>query len=233
MSTPAEADHRSAAACTAWLAVSDGLLAGIHHALNNRMASVSALSQLLALDGTPGANVEHALLDELERFGAALRLLRLLPRHPGEEEIPLRVSELLPDALALVGMHREVRETDFVVEADSGVLPVLCAESALVHALLALLMSTGEAAGERGGRRVTVRCRGDDRRVVLEAEVEGGTGGELPHAAGVAALFREVGGEVRTTSTGYEVRLPTLLEARRPEGQAGAPGGECTRSPGL
>ncbi len=200
----------------AWLAASDGLVAGVHHALNNRMASLSALAQLLAMGAAP-PGAERTLMQEVERFSGTLRLLGLVPRHPSEGPIPLQLPHLFPDVLALVGQHREVRDVEFAVDGDPGVLPVLCADWALTHALLALLVALGEAARERGAPRVSVRWAGDERFVVLEAEVEGGTGGEPPGLAGVAALFGEVGAEAQPTGAGIVVRFPTLPEARRRE----------------
>ncbi|HEV2147938.1 MAG TPA: hypothetical protein VGR37_11090, partial [Longimicrobiaceae bacterium] len=139
-----------------WLDASDGVLAGIHHALNNRLAAVSALVQLGAAGGGRGPDLDRALRDELERFGAALRLLAFLPRRPDEAPTPLRLEEVLPDALALARQHRDVRDVEFAAESAPGLLPVFCRETALMHALITLLVRAGIAA--RGGGRVRVRC---------------------------------------------------------------------------
>jgi C4-dicarboxylate-specific signal transduction histidine kinase len=199
----------------AWLAASDGLVAGVHHALNNRLGTVSALVQLASMDGGPGPEAMGALREELERMGATLRLLGMIPRRPGEEPIPLRLSELLPDALALVAQHRDARDVRFAVETAPDLLPVLCAESALVHALLALLAGAAVAASEAGTARVDVRCTGDERRVTLEVEPEGDAVGGPVSGAGLAALFAAAGGDAETTETGIIARLPTLLAGRR------------------
>lgn len=198
----------------AWLEVSDGLVSGVHHALNNRVAAVSALAQLLALGGAPSPDTEHALLDEVGRFEGTLRLLRLLPRDPEGVPIPLHLPELLPEVLALVALHREIREVRYDVHGDPDVLPLVAEESALLRALLVLLVRAGEAA--RSGE-VSVRYGGDERFVVLEVLVEGASGGAPD--GGIAATFAEVGGEVRALEAGWEVRMPTLLEVRSREGR--------------
>lgn len=197
----------------AWLEVSDGLVSGVHHALNNRMAAVSALAQLLALGGAPSPDTEHALLDEVGRFEGTLRLLRLLPRDPEGAPIPLHLPELLPEVLALVALHREIREVRYDVHGDPDVLPLVAEESALQRALLVLLVRAGEAA--RSG--VSVHYGGDERFVVLEVLVEGASGG-VPDG-GIPGMFAEVGGEVRALEAGWEVRMPTLPEVRRREGR--------------
>lgn len=199
----------------AWLPVSDALLAGVHHALNNRLATLSALAQLLALGGAPAP--ETALPREMERLGETLRLLGLLPRHPGERSVPLRVPDFLPDALALVAQHRDLREVEFSLEADPEALPVLAEESALIRAVLALLVAVGVAAHEGGAGRVAVRLGGDETFVSLEAEPGGDAVGGSLGGAGLTPLWEAAGGEVEITETGVIGRMPTLTEARRRE----------------
>lgn len=202
-------------AAEAWLAASDGLVAGVHHALNNRLGTVSALVQLASMEGGSGPEAFGALREEVERLGGTLRLLGMIPRRPREEPIPLRLTELLPDALALVAQHRDAREVHFAVETAPDLLPVLCPESALVHALLALLAGAAVAASESGTSRVDVRCTGDPHRVTVEVEPDGDAVGGPVGGAGLAALFAAAGGEAEVTETGIVARLPTLLAARR------------------
>jgi C4-dicarboxylate-specific signal transduction histidine kinase len=208
------------AAGEAWLAVSDGLVAGVHHALNNRLGTVSALVQLATLGEVGGMDPARALRDEMERLGDTLRLLSMIPRRPGEEPIPLQLGDVLADALALVAQHREARDVEFAVETAPDLLPVLCPETALAHALLALLVGAGTAARETGAARVAVRCTGDERRVTVEVEPEGGAAGGAMDGAGLAALFAAAGGSVEATGRGTAARLPTLLAGRgsRPAG---------------
>jgi C4-dicarboxylate-specific signal transduction histidine kinase len=213
MSGDAADDPARAAAAEAWLAASDGLVAGIHHALNNRLGTLSALVQLAA--GAQDPETDRALRDEMERCGATLRLLGLLPRRPDEAPIPLRLEDLLPDALALVRQHRDVRDVEFTVEFAPALLPVRCVETALVHALLTLLVRAGLTARTGGGERVRVGCSGDERFVTVVVEPEGGPAGGPLGGAGVAALFAAAGGAAEATATGVALRLPTLLAGRR------------------
>ena len=208
-----DAGEGGGGAAEAWLAAADGLVAGVHHALNNRLGTVSALVQLASMDGGPGPEAVGALREELERMVGTLRLLGMIPRRR-EEPIPLQLSELLPDVLALVAQHRDARDVHFAVQTAADLLPVLCPESALVHALLALLAGAAVAATEAGTSRVDVRCTGDQRRVTLEVEPEGDALGGSVGGPGLAALFAAAGGEVEATETGIVARLPTLLAGR-------------------
>ncbi len=199
----------------AWLAVSDGLVAGVHHALNNRLGTMSALAQLVAMGGTPRTDTQAALRQELDRFGNTLRLLGFVPRRPEESQIPLALPELLADLLSLTAQHRDVRDVEFAVTAPPDLLPVLCPETALSHALLALLVSAGIAARDGGSTRVEVRCSGDERFVTVEV-VPGGTAeGRALWDAGIEALFAAAGGEAKEAGAGMVACLPTLVEGRK------------------
>ena len=100
------------------------------------------------------------------------------------------------------------------MEAAPDLLPVLSAETALTHALLALLAGAAQAAREAGTLRVDVRCSGDERRVTVEVEPEGDAVGRQVGGAGLAALFAAAGGEMEATETGVVARLPTLPAGR-------------------
>lgn len=218
MSGAGAGERDAGAAAGTWLAAADGLVAGVHHALNNRLGTVSALVQLAALGDAGGVDAGRALREELERLGDTLRLLAMIPRRPDEEPIPLRLTELLPDALALVAQHRDARDVRFAVEAAPDLLPVLCPETALAHALLALLTGAALAAWEAGTLRVDVRCSGDARRVTVQVEPEGDAVGPPLGGAGLAALFAAAGGEMEATETGVVAHLPTLLAGRERPG---------------
>ena len=207
-------DRDAPSPCEAWLSASSVVLSGLHHALNNRVTSVSALAQLLALDAGPAAE-QRTLVEEIRRLEDTLRLLRLVPRR-SREPIPLHLPYLLPDVLALARHHRETGEARYEVRSDPEMLPVLVEESAAVHALLLLVVEAGRCARTEGNGEVLLRCGGDERWATLDVEVEGCT-----PAAGVAraagGILAVVGGEVSAVPGGYRVRFPTLPEARRRE----------------
>lgn len=211
------AEEGARAPCEAWLAVSEGLLSGVHHSLNNRLASLSALAQLLALGDAPSPDTERALLEEVRRMEESLLLLRLLPRSPGAAPLPLQLPELLSDALALLAHHRELRAVGYTVEGEPGVLPTVAEESTALQALLVLLAGVGEAALRSGEGRVRVRYGGDEVRIWLEALAEGALPREVSGVPAATEMARAAGGEVETVPGGIRFVLPTLPEVRRRE----------------
>lgn len=198
----------------AWLAVLDAILPGLHHDLKNRVAAVSAYLQLAAVNDGPRGELHEELRIQTSRFDEPLRLLRLLPRAPHGEPIPLLLADVLAEAVALAHYHRDLRDLRFEVEGEAGVSPLLAPEDGLRHALLLLLAGVGRAARAAGERTVSVRCEGDERRVGLVVRLpEEGAG--LTHEGAVEEAFAALGGEAAREPERYVVRLPTLQEARR------------------
>ena len=74
-----------------WIELSDGLVAGIHHALNNRMAALGGAVQVLQGD----IEVEHPLISllstEVRRLEGTASLLRYLSHGDGTFE-PVQLS---------------------------------------------------------------------------------------------------------------------------------------------
>src|SRR5215218_888257 len=120
-----------------WLVVSDALLRGVGHAMNNRAAALSAVVQVLASSGPQGP-LEGALRSETERLQRVVELLRLLPRRWESDPEPVLVEELVPSALELLALHSDLPETRFRWEANGALPPVLVEPSLLIHVLCLL-----------------------------------------------------------------------------------------------
>jgi signal transduction histidine kinase len=205
-----------------WLPVSAELIAGVHHALNNRVGALSAVTQVL--EGEMGAQnpLRLALADEVKRLQATVRTLTLLPRHADATPEPVHLPDLLPGVVELYGLHHGVRDTACVVETQDGILPLYCEPTLLAHLLLTLLVAAGEAARE-AGTGVRLLARGDAREVTVTIEPQGEIAGEA--AMRVEALrpwADELGGAVSGGAGRYRLRLPTLPEVRRRERERGS-----------
>ena len=85
-----------------WLELVDEALQGLHHALNNRIGSLSAIVELYQLGELPsdGSGFE-TLAADLTRLGDCNRIVRLLRRDtvPGDE--PLILDDVLADVFAI------------------------------------------------------------------------------------------------------------------------------------
>ncbi len=229
---PAERDPELS---ESWLELSDDLLAGVGHALNNRVAALSAVSQVIA--STTEGPLTDVLSAESSRLQRAVHLLRLLVRRWAAEPEPIQLTDVLADAAELLGHHPDLRSAAIRVEADPLLPPILSERSSLLHAFCIILAPAAQAAEHAGEGAVSVRCSGNAREVRVEipfhaprdqaareenehppAAVDPTSARGLLERAGGELSVREEGGEI----AGLEVRLPTLAEARRRE-REGAP----------
>jgi signal transduction histidine kinase len=204
-------------AAEVWLPVSAELIAGVHHALNNRVGALSAVTQVLEGEMDPAHPLRLALADEVKRLQATVRALTLLARPADAAPEPVLLPDLLPGITELFGLHHGVRDTECEVRVDDGVLPLYCEPTLLAHLLLTLLIAAGEAARE-AGTGVRLHASGDAREVVVTIEPEGE---ETPRVEALGEWAEELGGAVSGGAGRYELRLPTLPEVRRRERESG------------
>lgn len=219
-----------------WLRVSEKVLKGLNHQLTNRIASLEAVVGIFQ-DGEPfEPEVIAALAQEVGRLNHLLQLYRCMPAEPFAGSEPVRLQDIVPQVLELHGHHSDLRGISVEVDADFETLPLLVRPSALLRCLLVLLGSgAGNAlrAGGTGALRFTYTGDATHVRVTFEAPQPEGqaifTGeGSLVHAvrSALAHAFAEVAVTVVNTTQGerirYELRLPTLPEARRLEREMAA-----------
>ena len=177
----------------AWLTLSDALLRGVGHAMNNRAAALSAVVQVLAATGPEGP-LESALRSETGRLQRVVELLRLLPRRWESEPEPVLIEpSLLIHVLCLLGTAAANEA------ARTGARAV-----------------TFRGSGSEDAVRVDILLGESDERL---ADPAAPGAGEDPMAA--AALLARAGGELTMENEG-ELRLsfilPTLGAARRRAG---------------
>ena len=211
----------------AWLAVSDALLRGVGHAMNNRAAALSAVVQVLASEAE--GPLEGALRAETERLQRAVELLRLLPRRWDAEPEPVLVDDLMRSAIELLTLHSDLPETRYEWTSDGALPPILVEPSLLTHVLCLLGTVAARAAARTGARAVAFHGSSTGDVVRVEISVgEGREGGaeraeaeERVHAGAAEALLARAGGSFRMETEGglrMTFSLPTLAEARRRAG---------------
>lgn len=161
-----------------WSRLSDGLLRGIHHELNNRTAALAGVEQAIASGSDMTGPLRELLATELGRMRAAVALLGRIPGSgPGRVE-PLRVQDALETALALAALHPTSRDTAFAMLPGGELPPVRADRAALERSLLVMLVSAAPIAGDG---RVTIECAGDDDRVLVRI-APGGRSNAPPEA---------------------------------------------------
>jgi hypothetical protein len=214
-----------------WLRVSEKVLKGLNHQLTNRVAALEAVVGMCDDDGSMEPEVMRALAEEVTRLGHLLILFRCMPAEPFAGSEPVRLQDVIPQLLELHGHHADLRNIIVEISADPETLPLLVRPSALLRCLLVVLES-GAGNALRSGiyGPLTLSYTGDARevRVVFESPQPPGqllfTGeGSIVHAVrsalahanavfGAAVVHGDAGERIR-----YELRLPTLPEARRVE----------------
>jgi hypothetical protein len=198
----------------------DQALQGLHHALNNRIGSLSAHLELLQLDGLPadGSGFD-GVTAELTRLEDCSRLVRLLPRDSVAAEEPLILDDVLADVFAIHRFLHAVRDVSVTIVPTRFVEPVRVERWALVR-VLTLLLNDAKRLAAHLNVPVRVAAESDDQWVRIEMRVGAPHVTETPTAATAATgryaeiVAKNFGGVVTRRAGAVELRLPTL-KARR------------------
>jgi hypothetical protein len=226
MTTPPVGGSASGPGEAGWTRLSDGLIGGIHHTLNNRMAALSAVAQILEADTDVDHPLTGAMANELRRLEQTVSLLSLLVG--GDRAEPLQLEAVVAGVERLFDMHHSLRELKLEVELSSDLYPLWISPSALRRALLLMVASAGRRA-RRGEKSVLLQASGDER--VVEVKVSGrgpapdpetaDPGLETATPAGAATLLLPWGGDLRVEEDEdglvLTAEILTLPEARKRE----------------
>jgi hypothetical protein len=202
-------------ALAAWVELSDALMRGLVHALNNRVTAVSAFLELAAL-GDEELTAQRVLPGELARLQQVNMLFRLLLT----EEMPAEAMELgsvLDDALVLHSHHSRLREVRCDVVREGDILPIRVPRWALLRLLLLMLECAKQQVGDTDSKTppavLHVAGRNDVIELTVFADCE-----PSRYALEMAALC---GATLEFAEGNVTARLPTLQELRRNEHRAG------------
>ena len=200
-----------------WLDLVEQALQGLHHALNNRIGSLSALVELFQLgDLPPDGTGFESLGADLARLEDCNRMVRLLPRDSFAGEEPLILVDVLADVFAVHRFLHDVRDLQVTIVPTRYVEPVRVARWALVR-VLTLLLADAKRLAKESSPIVRAVTESDEQWVRVEFRVGSPLVTELPLAAKgryAEALAETFGGTVSRRPGIAELRLPTL-KARR------------------
>jgi hypothetical protein len=197
-----------------WLALADDLLAGLVHALNNRVTALSVCVELASL-GDDQMLKDGLLSVEVGRLQRAGALLGLMPAR-GQPEA-LEIAPVLDDALAIHGYHPRMREVACTVEVVGAPPPLRVPRWALLRLLL-LVVDGAKRARDGEQRSITIELSGDASELRLRAPARGEP---TAYAIEMATLCE---GTIQRLGTDVVLTLPGLAELRRRERAAGATG---------
>jgi hypothetical protein len=209
-----------------WLELVEQVLEGVHHALNNRIGSMSAVVELFQLGDLPadGSSFD-TLSSELMRLADCNRVLRLLPRDGRAAEEALIVDDVLADVFAIHRFLHDVRELQVTIVPTRHAEPVRLQRWAVLR-VLTLLLADAKRCAKRAGVSVRAATESDEQSVRVEFRIGAPPIDDVPLGAGAdyaERLAGTFGGTVGRQPGIAELRMPTLKARRAAEGLS-APG---------
>jgi hypothetical protein len=199
-----------------WLELVEHVLQGLHHALNNRIGSLSALVELFQLgDLPPDGTGFDSLAADLSRLEDANRVIRLLPADTPSSDEPLILDDVLADVFAIHRFLHDVRDLQVTIVPTRFVEPVRLQRWALVR-VLTLLLDAAKRCAKDSGSIVRAVSESDEQWVRVEFRVGVPPVADVPVSRGgyADALAATFGGTITRRPGVVELRLPTL-KARR------------------
>lgn len=125
--------------------MSDALIGGVVHAMNNRVTAMDGLAMALE-DGDPVSDTLPRLQQERERLRALAEVARHIPYDDAGPE-GCAVADLLEVARALSGLHPRLRDVQVEVRDAEGMPPLRVRQRAAEHAFL-LSIAAAAAVGD-------------------------------------------------------------------------------------
>ena len=199
-----------------WGHLVDQILRGLHHDLNNRIGSLSAMVELLQLGDTPADGTAYeTLAGDLARLGEANRVVRLVPRDQAPGEEPLILDDVLADVFAVHRFLHDVRDVQVTIVPTRYVEPVRCERWAILHVLVVMLMEAKQLAKD-SNTMVRAATESDEQTVRVQFQIGAPMLADAPASLGVYAqsVAATFGGTVTRKAGVAELRMPTL-KARR------------------
>jgi hypothetical protein len=201
-----------------WARLSDSLIGGIAHALSNRIATLSALSELMRMEDAPSENADM-LRKEVGRLELLVQHLRLLGDESAVPAEALQLPEVTAAAIALHGYHRDFRDVTVLVGGETSVQPVHVQRSRLLRVLLMLLAASAMAAGRDHAVHATFSAEDALVRVTIGPDGKAKWNANPSDALldGARAWLGDSEGSVSRNGATILLELPSLAAVRARE----------------
>jgi len=191
-----------------WLALSEHLLAGLVHGLNNRVTALSVCAELASL-GDKQMLSDGVLIAEVARLQRASGLMGLLSARGVAEA--LEIAPVLDDAIAVHAHHPRMRAIECAVDIRGRMEPVRVPRWALLRALLFVVDAAKRASQSAELGTATIELGSTEGVVQVRAASQAGLG---VYAAVMASVC---GGSLGAEDGVLVLTLPSLTEVRRRE----------------
>lgn len=197
-----------------WLGVYGGIVDGARHELNNRVASLSAVEQVVSAGGTLTESLREALVSELRRMRGAIHTVGRIPGSSPRPIEAVRLQDLIATVVELIALHPDGRDSAVEVTCSDEIVPVRVDPDALGRSILVAMAAAMRA---RAGGGVAVGCEAEGPRVLITVRPASGSDGDLPETTeaerlAIAAWLRPSDGAVDPTVAGaaFSISLPAL-----------------------
>lgn len=194
-----------------WPAVADALIRGAYHELNNRVASLAAVEQVISSGGEATAELREMLVAELKRMRSATDLLGRVPSSAPAAAYAVRPQDVLRSAVDLVRLHQDARDVGIELVCADEVPPVRVDPAAVERALL-VMISAGVRSRSATSEPLRFTCRSVGERLEITASPLELTEAEMDV---VASWLRPFDGRIaRTQTRAFALSLPALVAGR-------------------
>lgn len=191
-----------------WTTLSEDLLCGLVHAINNRITALSAFAELAEMDGE---SIEAPVLRvEITRLHQVSALVGVIAIRNNEIEA-LDFREVLELALTIHWHHPGMRPVPCTIEQSGVGLLVRVPRWALMRLLLLMVDAAKRAGTAAHQSGVEVRLSGDEAVVRAQIVVS------EPLGRDAESLTAVCGGELTCAAGVCVLTLPSLREIRRLE----------------
>lgn len=192
-----------------WRTISEDLLKGLVHALNNRVAALSAFVELAKLGGEDEDPLTVLPL-EIAQLHQVNALFGLLPQRGAEPE-PLELRAVFDDALRLHEHHPRFRGEAVSLTYDGAPGAVRAPRWALMRAMVMLVHAAKREARSGHGSGAVIRVHGDDTRIAVHVATSDAASADLE------ALAAQCAGRIARANGELVLSMPSLRELRRRE----------------
>ncbi len=161
------------------LATAGVLAAGVAHEVNNPLASISSLVQMLRARAASAEDREslETILGEISRISAILRDLTEFARAPEPRRAPAEINPIVEACLRLVAVDRRFKRLRLEAALEPDLPSLLIDADQIQQVMLNLILNAGDATPEGG--RIRVASRFDPALGAVDVEVSD-TGDGIP-----------------------------------------------------